>query len=95
MLYQYFKNGKLERTGDDSITEGNNSSSEIVVERGMTEKVYHCILLNVFHFNSPIGIGQGRVTENMKGGFEEGIFDDAVHVPDKDSVQMVAQIIRL
>ena len=56
VLYEYFKSGKLERTGDDSITEG---------------------------------IGQGRVTDNMRGGFEEGIFDDAVHVPDKDSVEMV------
>ncbi|CAB3989856.1 cysteine synthase 1-like [Paramuricea clavata] len=56
VLYEYFKSGKLERTGDDSITEG---------------------------------IGQGRVTENMKGAFEKGIIDDAVHVPDRDSVEMV------
>ncbi|XP_028403081.1 cysteine synthase 1-like [Dendronephthya gigantea] len=56
VLYKYVKDGKLERTGNDSITEG---------------------------------IGQGRVTENLKGAFEEGIIDDALHVPDEDSVKMV------
>ncbi|XP_046859124.1 cysteine synthase 1-like [Xenia sp. Carnegie-2017] len=56
VLYQYFKSGKLERTGNDSITEG---------------------------------IGQGRVTNNMKGAFDDGVFDDAIHVPDEDSVEMV------
>ena len=36
-----------------------------------------------------IGIGQGRVTNNMKGAFDDGVFDDAIHVPDEDSVEMV------
>jgi hypothetical protein len=28
----------------------------------------------------------------MKGAFEKGIIDDALHVPDRDSVEMVREI---
>ena len=28
----------------------------------------------------------------MKGAFDEGIIDDALHVPDKDSVEMVSSL---
>eukprot|EP00049_Salpingoeca_infusionum_P015761 m.309446 g.309446 ORF g.309446 m.309446 type:complete len:90 (+) comp15945_c10_seq3:224-493(+) len=52
VLYNYFKNGQLERTGDGSITEG---------------------------------IGQGRITANVEGA----PIDDAVHVPDEESINMV------
>ena len=52
VLSNFFNNGKLERTGDGSITEG---------------------------------IGQGRVTENLKGA----PIDWAMTVDDKESVNMV------
>lgn len=56
VLYSYFKTGKLERTGDSSITEG---------------------------------IGQGRVTENMKGIHPDG----ALHIPDSDTIKMVFDLL--
>ena len=46
----------------------------------------------VLILKSSTGIGQGRVTDNLKGAFEEGIIDDALHVPDEDSVEMVREI---
>lgn len=52
MLYNWYKNGKLERSDGSSITEG---------------------------------IGQGRVTENMK----DAPIDDAICVLDKDAIDMV------
>ena len=52
VLYNYFKNGKLERSEGSSITEG---------------------------------IGQGRVTENLKGA----PIDDALCILDADAVNMV------
>eukprot|EP00128_Syssomonas_multiformis_P008801 Colp12_sorted_trinity150504_noHs@28217 len=56
VLFNYFANGKLERKGDGSITEG---------------------------------IGQGRVTDNLKGS----LIDTAVYVPDEDSVDMVYHLL--
>lgn len=53
MLYNYVKNGKLERTDGSSITEG---------------------------------IGQGRVTENLKGA----PIDDAHLILDTDAVYYVS-----
>jgi cysteine synthase A len=37
------------------------------------------------------GIGQGRLTENLKTDFE--LIDDAVHVPDADSIEMVYRLL--
>eukprot|EP01130_Rhizamoeba_saxonica_P003596 TRINITY_DN1502_c0_g1_i2.p1 TRINITY_DN1502_c0_g1~~TRINITY_DN1502_c0_g1_i2.p1 ORF type:complete len:357 (-),score=79.33 TRINITY_DN1502_c0_g1_i2:39-1109(-) len=56
VLYNYYKNGKLQREGDGSITEG---------------------------------IGQGRVTDNMDGA----LVDDAVHIPDEKSIEMVFKML--
>ena len=53
MLYNYFSNGRLERTEGASITEG---------------------------------IGQGRVTDNLKGT----VIDKAFLVKDTDAVEMVS-----
>lgn len=52
VLYNYIKNGKLERTSGDSITEG---------------------------------IGQGRVTQNLK----DAPIDDALAIKDVDAVEWV------
>lgn len=52
VLYNYIKNGKLERTPGDSITEG---------------------------------IGQGRVTQNLK----DAPIDDALAIKDVDAVEWV------
>lgn len=56
VLYNWFRNGKLERSEGSSITEG---------------------------------IGQGRVTENMKGA----PIDDAICVQDKDAVEMTFRLL--
>eukprot|EP00045_Choanoeca_perplexa_P006020 m.50432 g.50432 ORF g.50432 m.50432 type:complete len:361 (-) comp13421_c0_seq1:84-1166(-) len=56
VLYNYFTQGKLERHGTGSITEG---------------------------------IGQGRVTDNMKGA----LVDDAVSIPDDQSVRRAFQLL--
>ncbi|KAL4237978.1 Cysteine synthase 1 [Mactra antiquata] len=58
VLYNWFKNGQLERSDGSSITEG---------------------------------IGQGRVTENMKGA----PVDDAMCILDKDAVEMFSSVIFL
>lgn len=58
VLYSYIKTGKLERTGNGSITEG---------------------------------IGQGRVTENLKPDVE--LFDDAVHISDEKTINMVYRML--
>ncbi|KNE66204.1 hypothetical protein AMAG_10445 [Allomyces macrogynus ATCC 38327] len=60
VLYKYMKEGKLERTGDGSITEG---------------------------------IGQGRVTENLKAALDQGAVHDAVFVPDEESISMVFRLL--
>jgi len=56
VLYEYFKSGKLERTGSGSITEG---------------------------------IGQGRVTNNLK----DAEVDGSLYIDDKDSIKMVYRLI--
>lgn len=38
-----------------------------------------------------IGIGQGRVTDNLKPDIE--LVDDAVHVPDERSIEMVYRLL--
>jgi len=58
VLYNYIENGKLERTGDGSITEG---------------------------------IGQGRVTDNLKPDIE--LLDGALHVPDAQTIEMVYRLL--
>jgi len=37
------------------------------------------------------GIGQGRVTENMKGS--EQFVDDALHIPDEETIKMVYELL--
>jgi len=37
------------------------------------------------------GIGQGRVTDNLKG--EVGLMDDALHIPDSESIKMVYRLL--
>lgn len=56
VLFNWFRNGKLERSEGSSITEG---------------------------------IGQGRVTENMKGA----PIDDAICVQDRDAVEMTFRLL--
>jgi len=58
VLFKYLEEGKLERTGDGSITEG---------------------------------IGQGRVTENLKP--DVALLDGAVHIPDAESIAMIYRIL--
>lgn len=58
VLYQYVQNGKLERTGNGSITEG---------------------------------IGQGRLTDNLKPDVE--LMDGALHIPDADTINMVYRLL--
>lgn len=58
VLYAYIQNGKLERTGTGSITEG---------------------------------IGQGRVTDNLKPDVE--LIDGALHIPDADTIRMVYRLL--
>lgn len=57
VLYNYIKNGKLERTPGDSITEG---------------------------------IGQGRVTQNLK----DAPIDDALAIKDVDAVEWVSTLFK-
>jgi len=56
VLYEFFKSGKLERTGNGSFTEG---------------------------------IGQGRVTDNLKGAHVDG----SLHIEDKKSILMVFRML--
>jgi len=56
VLYEYFKSGKLERTGSGSITEG---------------------------------IGQGRVTDNLK----DAPVDGTLHIDDTKSIHMLFRLI--
>jgi len=56
VLYEYYKSGKLERTGTGSITEG---------------------------------IGQGRVTENMK----DAKVDGSLHIEDQKTIKMVFRLL--
>eukprot|EP01112_Ceratiomyxa_fruticulosa_P013767 TRINITY_DN3889_c0_g1_i1.p1 TRINITY_DN3889_c0_g1~~TRINITY_DN3889_c0_g1_i1.p1 ORF type:complete len:345 (-),score=71.33 TRINITY_DN3889_c0_g1_i1:86-1120(-) len=56
VLYKYFTEGKLERTGASSITEG---------------------------------IGQGRITNNMK----DALCDGALHITDERSIDMVYRLL--
>lgn len=39
------------------------------------------------------GIGQGRVTENLKPEIEAGLIDDAVFISDEDSILMVYRML--
>ncbi|KAI9136079.1 cysteine synthase-like protein [Paraphysoderma sedebokerense] len=39
------------------------------------------------------GIGQGRVTENLKEVFEEKLIDDAVHVTDAETIKMIYHLL--
>jgi cysteine synthase A len=56
VLYEYFTNGKLEKKGSGSITEG---------------------------------IGQGRLTENMK----DAIVDGALYIDDSETISMVYKML--
>jgi cysteine synthase len=38
-----------------------------------------------------IGIGQGRVTDNLKPDID--LMDSGIHVPDEDSIQMVYRLL--
>ncbi|EIW71454.1 hypothetical protein TREMEDRAFT_71171 [Tremella mesenterica DSM 1558] len=58
VLYSLVQNGKLERTGTGSITEG---------------------------------IGQGRLTSNLKPDIE--LLSGAIHVPDTDSINMIYRLL--
>lgn len=58
VLYNVVENGKAERVGTGSITEG---------------------------------IGQGRVTNNLKPDLE--LFSGAIHVPDSESIRMVYRLL--
>lgn len=58
VLYKFITDGKLERTGDGSITEG---------------------------------IGQGRVTNNLKQDID--LLDGAIHIPDTETIKMVYRLL--
>lgn len=39
------------------------------------------------------GIGQGRVTENLRPEVSEGLIDDSLHVPDEESIRTVYEML--
>lgn len=39
------------------------------------------------------GIGQGRITENLKPEVEAGLIDNSLHVPDADSIRTVYEML--
>lgn len=39
------------------------------------------------------GIGQGRVTENLKPEVTDGLIDDSLHIPDEDSMRTVYEML--
>ncbi|CAO1629145.1 unnamed protein product [Parajaminaea phylloscopi] len=39
------------------------------------------------------GIGQGRITENLKPEVSAGLIDDSLHVPDEDSIRTVYEML--
>jgi cysteine synthase A len=41
--------------------------------------------------NADVGIGQGRVTENLKPDID--LVDNALHVPDERSIEMVYRLL--
>ncbi len=80
VLYKYVNTGKIERVGTSSITEGECCASFLIFR---CQRGYFCRLW--------LGIGQGRVTNNLKPDIE--LLDGAVHVPDAESIRMVYRLL--
>ena len=87
VLYRYFKSGRkeLERTGTGSITEGDCLAAALLRRRPAAAPP--CSRSPFLRLPHGPGIGQGRVTDNMKGA--EAYIDDALHIPDEDTIDMV------
>jgi len=75
VLYNLVENGKIERVGNGSITEGMSRS-----------------VLPIFRMTRLItGIGQGRVTNNLKPDIH--LLSGAIHIPDSKSIAMVYRLL--
>lgn len=95
MLYSFIKTGELKRREGGSITEGTlivtgataRKRGVFVLSRGTSSRrppPFNSVLLTIRS-----GIGQGRVTDNLKGA----LIDDAVFIPDEQSIEMAFRML--
>lgn len=84
VLYKLVENGKAEREGTGSITEG-------ALPAFLSDSISSPFTDISLVFPSAAGIGQGRLTANLAPDLS--LLSGAVHVPDAESIKMVYRLL--